>query len=82
MLGQNPIGVTLDYIVRQSIEEVPSINPIYPEDGTVVIPSPIAIVQYDLIPARTDITPPKGTPSTDKIPQIQIDWEKLSWREE
>ncbi|WP_048811164.1 ABC transporter substrate-binding protein [Thermococcus gammatolerans] len=102
--GQDPIGVTLDYMVRQSMEEGAPINYVYPEDGTVVIPSPIAImkstknpdaakafvdfllskdvqellVQYGIIPARTDVTPPKGTPNVSDIPKIDIDWEKLS----
>ncbi|ALM74483.1 ABC transporter substrate-binding protein [Thermococcus barophilus] len=102
--GQDPIGVTLDYMVRQAIAKGAPINYVYPEDGTVLIPSPIAIlkttknpeaakafvdfllskdvqellVQYGIIPARVDIAPPEGAPSIDKIPQIQIDWEKLS----
>ncbi|NJE08674.1 extracellular solute-binding protein [Thermococcus sp. M39] len=102
--GQDPIGVTLDYMVRQAIADGAPINYVYPEDGTVLIPSPIAIlkttenpdaakafvdfllskevqellVQYGLIPARTDVAPPQGTPGISEIPQIQIDWEKLS----
>lgn len=102
--GQDPIGVTLDYMVRQAIAKGAPINYVYPEDGTVLIPSPIAImkttenpdaakafvdfllskevqellVQYGIIPARTDVAPPEGAPSTTEIPQIQIDWKKLS----
>jgi iron(III) transport system substrate-binding protein len=43
--GQSPIGVTLDYMVRQEIEKGAPINYVYPEDGTVLIPSPIAIMK-------------------------------------
>jgi len=102
--GQDPIGVTLDYMVREAISDGAPIGYIYPEDGTVLIPSPIAIlkttknpdaakafvdfllskdvqellVQYGIIPARTDIAPPKGTPSVNDIPKLTIDWTKFS----
>ncbi len=102
--GQDPIGVTLDYMARQAISSGAPINYVYPEDGTVLIPSPIAImkttknpdaakafvdfllskevqellVQYKIIPARTDVKPPEGTPSVSDIPKIDIDWQKLS----
>jgi iron(III) transport system substrate-binding protein len=43
--GQDPIGITLDYMVRQSKSKGAPIDYVYPEDGTILIPSPIAIMK-------------------------------------
>lgn len=43
--GEFPIGVTLDYIVRDMKAKGSPIDIIYPADGAVVIPSPIGIIR-------------------------------------
>jgi iron(III) transport system substrate-binding protein len=42
--GEYKVGISLDYMIRQQKEAGSPINLIYPEDGTIAIPSPIAIV--------------------------------------
>ncbi|HDG97322.1 MAG TPA: extracellular solute-binding protein [Desulfobacterales bacterium] len=42
--GEYPVGITLDYIVRNLKAKGSPIDLVYPQDGPVVIPSPIAIV--------------------------------------
>jgi len=99
-----PIGVTLDYMVRKAAGEGVSVKYLFPEEGIVIIPSPIAImkdtpypeaakifVEYMLseevqkklaelgvIPGRSDIAPPEGVPSLDKVPKLNIDWDELA----
>lgn len=43
-MGEFPIGVTIDYIVTMMRESGSPIDLVYPEDGVVTIPSPIAIL--------------------------------------
>ncbi len=43
VMGEFPLGVTLDYTVRVLKEKGEPIELIYPEDGIIVLPSPIAI---------------------------------------
>jgi len=43
--GENPVGVTLDYMVRQQKAKGMNIDYLYPEDGTVLIPSPVAVLK-------------------------------------
>ncbi|PKP57176.1 ABC transporter substrate-binding protein [Candidatus Atribacteria bacterium HGW-Atribacteria-1] len=42
--GEYKVGMSLDYMIRQQKEAGSPINLIYPEDGAIAIPSPIAIV--------------------------------------
>ncbi len=44
-IGEFPIGVTIDYIVTMMRESGSPINLVYPEDGVVTIPSPLAILK-------------------------------------
>ncbi len=43
--GEYPVGVTLDYMVRQKIAAGEPVAYAFPEDGVIVIPSPIAIMK-------------------------------------
>ncbi len=43
--GEFPIGMTLDYIARGLREKGSPIDLIYPKDGTVAIPSPVAVMK-------------------------------------
>ncbi|WP_216818671.1 ABC transporter substrate-binding protein [Desulfurobacterium indicum] len=43
--GESAVGVTLDYMVRQQKAKGMNIDYIYPKDGTVLIPSPVAILK-------------------------------------
>lgn len=43
--GEFPVGMTLDYIARDLNVKGSPINIIYPEDGTIAIPSPVAIMK-------------------------------------
>ncbi|TYB82690.1 MAG: ABC transporter substrate-binding protein [Kosmotoga sp.] len=43
--GEFPIGMTLDYIARGLREKGSPIDIIYPKDGTIAIPSPVAIMK-------------------------------------
>lgn len=42
--GEFPVGITLDYIVRNQKAKGSPIEVVYPEDGAVAIPSPIGII--------------------------------------
>lgn len=42
--GEFPVGITLDYIVRNMKEKGSPIEVVYPTDGAIVIPSPIGII--------------------------------------
>jgi len=42
--GEYPVGMTLDYIVRGLKEQGSTIDLVYPEEGSVAIPSPIGII--------------------------------------
>ena len=42
--GEFPVGITLDYIVRNQKAEGSPIETVYPDDGAVAIPSPIGII--------------------------------------
>ena len=48
--GEFPVGVTLDYIVRNQKAEGSPIETVYPEDGAVAIPSPIGIISNTDVP--------------------------------
>jgi len=48
--GEFPVGITLDYIVRNQKAQGSPIETIYPEDGAVAIPSPIGIVSDTDVP--------------------------------
>ena len=41
--GEVPIGITLDYMARNEIKKGAPLGIVYPKDGAVIIPSPIAI---------------------------------------
>ncbi len=43
--GEFPVGMTLDYMIRGMKKEGSDIELIYPEDGTIAIPSPIAVMK-------------------------------------
>ncbi len=43
--GKYPIGITLDYMVRQRKAAGDPIDMVIPQDGAIVIPSPIAIIK-------------------------------------
>ncbi len=43
--GEYPVGVTLDYMVRAKMKAGEPVNYVFPEDGVVAIPSPIAIMK-------------------------------------
>ena len=43
--GEYPVGVTLDYMVRQKKAAGEPVDYNFPEDGVIVIPSPIAIMK-------------------------------------
>ncbi len=84
--GSYKVGVTLDYKVRAAMKKGSPVNIVYPEDGNVIVISPVAVfktskvqdaakkfvdfvaskkgqevlVKHDIIPVRTDVTPPKG----------------------
>ncbi len=106
LTGEYPIGITLDYMVRQYQKQGASVAMVLPEDGYVLIPSPIAIVKTSknleaakafvefmlskeaqeylakrgIIPARTDVAPPPGTPSLSELEKnmIKIDWNEMA----
>jgi len=84
--GSYKVGVTLDYKVRDAMKKGSPVNFVYPEDGNVIVISPMAIfntskvqdaakklvdfvaskkgqellVKNNIIPVRTDVTPPAG----------------------
>ncbi len=43
--GEFPIGMTLDYIARGLRENGSPIDIVYPKDGTIAIPSPVAVMK-------------------------------------
>jgi len=45
LTGEYPIGITLDYMVRMYQKQGAPVAMVIPEDGVVLIPSPIAIVK-------------------------------------
>lgn len=48
--GEHPVGVTLDYMVRGKMNAGEPVNYVFPEDGVVAIPSPIAIMKSTSYP--------------------------------
>jgi len=53
--GQFPVGVTLDYMVRSRKADGLPIDYVFPEDGAIFIPSPIAILNTTPYPEAAKI---------------------------
>lgn len=99
--GEFAVAMVLDYMVNDYKNQGAPVDIIWPEDGTISIPSPVAImsatkkveaskrfidfclskkgqelmVQDGVLPVRSDVNPPKGMPTLDKIKLMPIPFE-------
>ncbi len=103
--GELTVGVLLDYMIREVKPKGAPVDYIWPDEGAVFIPSPIAILKATknpdaakafldfvvskegqetmvklgfFIPVRSDVNPPEGAPSLDKIKRLPTDWKAVT----
>jgi iron(III) transport system substrate-binding protein len=98
--GELLLGVVLDFQVREMKDQGSPVDFVWPKEGAVLAPSPVAIVakgpnlegaktfveyvlskagqtklsSLGMIPARSDVSAPKGAPALDEIPLMKVDW--------
>jgi len=55
LIGKYPVGITLDYMVREAEAKGEPIKMVLPKDGAVLIPSPIAILKTTKYPEAAKV---------------------------